>query len=647
MNAKNKSNNVTDEIKSKISLSDVVQKYVSWDNKKSNPTRGSYWACCPFHSEKTASFTVDNNKNTYHCFGCNEHGDAFKFLMDIESIDFPEALRRLADLSGITLPEKINYDPIERQKREILYTINDEAKRFFINELNKPENIGALDYILSRGLGKDDMKQFEIGYTAKRGELVGHLTSCGFNDKQIFESGLSAKNDDGKYYERFINRIIFPINDKNGRTVGFGGRDFTNKAPAKYLNSPETELFQKKNIVYNYHNAKRLLGNDNQLIVCEGYFDCIALSVNGYQKSVATMGTSMSQAQIQLLWQLSNLPILCYDGDSAGINAANRVIDIIFPILKPGFSMKFVFLPDGLDPDDLLNKLGKNELNNLIANAVPLIDLFWAYFITTSEYGTPEDRANIENLANRMMDRIESAEVKKQYKFEIRDRLNAYWKSKSFESNRVFFKGTKKKPSSQLLQKFRTISEVNEVTWQDSMFVLVLISYPELVSEFMDEITTIKLLNDNLTNLKEYIIQFIISNKVKNDQSKLVINHLKESNFKELMGLLEKKQKEKEFMNISNNSDLNDIKYRFRNIIDELKKQRLLDDLEQAKLSYFENTTDSNEKKMHELRRELDDLSYRESPKQAHEQLVEKRFDKWYEENKSRLERKDLDNKFR
>ena len=232
MNTNNTPNSITEEIKSKLLLSDIVQKYVSWDNKKSNPTRGQYWACCPFHSEKTASFTVDNNKNSYHCFGCNAHGDVFKFIMDKENIDFPEALRRLANQSGINLPERINFDPIEKQKREILFKVNAEAKMFFTNELSKPENKRVFSYLLERGLTSDDIHQFEIGYTAKRGELVSHLSSLGYNDRQILDAGLSAKNESGEYYERFINRITIPINDKNGRTVAFGGRDFTNKAPA-------------------------------------------------------------------------------------------------------------------------------------------------------------------------------------------------------------------------------------------------------------------------------------------------------------------------------------------------------------------------------------------------------------------------------
>jgi len=452
---------------------------------------------------------------------------------------------------------------------------------------------------------------------------------------------LSAKNESGEYYERFINRITIPINDKNGRTIAFGGRDFTNKAPAKYLNSPETILFQKKNIVYNYHNARKLLGNDSQLIVCEGYFDCIALSVNGFHNTVATMGTSMSQTQIQSLWQLSNLPILCYDGDTAGVNAANRIIDIIFPILKPGFSMKFIFLPDGMDPEDLLKRFGKNEMNNLITKAIPLIDIFWAYFITSNDYGTPEDRANTENQVNKIMDRIENAEVKKQYKNEIRDRLSAYWKSKSFESNRVFFKTVTKKPSAQLLKKFKANSRESDVTWQDSMFILVLIQCPELVSEFMEEISAIELSNDRILSLKEEILQFVIANKVKNDQSVLLQNYLKESGYSEIIESLEKSSSQKKYLNMLGAVNPNDIKIKFRNILEEYKKHRLIIDLEDAKLSYYENATDLNEKKIYELKRQLDDLNHRETATYGQQQHIEKKFDKWYEENKLRLERKD------
>ena len=353
------------------------------------------------------------------------------------------------------------------------------------------------------------------------------------------------------------------------------------------------------------------------------------------------MGTSMSAVQIQLLWQLSNLPILCYDGDTAGVNAANRIIDIIFPILKPGYSMKFIFFPDGMDPDDFIKKRGKNEMDKLISNATPLIDIFWAHFITSSNFGTPEDRANIENQLNKMMDRIENAEVKKQYKLEIRDRLAAYWRSKSFESNRVFFKTTKKKPSAKLLQKFRSNSEEDGISWQNSIIILSLIRCPELVAEFMDEISLVELLDERVILLKESIFKFVIENKVKNEQSILLVKHLKDLGYAGLMETIERNTNEKIHISLLDDVNIKDAKVKFRNVLNELEKNRLANDLEAAKLSYFENATDMNESKIYELKKELDNLKNRESQGHKQEAHIEKKFDKWYEENKSRLERKD------
>ena len=293
-----------------------------------------------------------------------------------------------------------------------------------------------------------------------------------------------------------------------------------------------------------------------------------------------------------------------------------------------------------MDPDDFLKKRGKNEMDKLISNATPLIDIFWAHFITSSNFGTPEDRANIENQLNKMMDRIENAEVKKQYKLEIRDRLTAYWRSKSFESNRVFFKTTKKKPSAKLLQKYRSNSGEDGISWQNSIFILSLIRCPELVAEFMDEISLVELLDDRVILLKEKIFKFVIENKVKNEQSILLVNHLKDLGYAGLMETIERNTNEKIHISLLDDVNIKDAKVKFRNVLNELEKNRLANDLEAAKLSYFENATDINESKIYELKKELDNLKNRESQGHKQEAHIEKKFDKWYEENKSRLERK-------
>ena len=632
-------NNITEEIKSKILLSEVIQNYVNWDSKKSNISKGIYWACCPFHNEKTASFTVDNSKNTYHCFGCNAHGDAFKFLMDHQNIQFREALTILAGMSGVKLNPSNNYNPIEDQKRQILQTINEEASNFFRGELLKQENKQALNYLETRGLGAEDINKFALGYARGDGKLIPHLNSIGYNNNQIQEAGLIIENDQGNFYERFRNRIIFPITNPQNKIIAFGGRDLSGNSQAKYINSPETKIFQKKNILYNFYNAKNVRNTDRKILAVEGYFDCISLSVNGFPNSVATMGTSISQDQIKLLWQLSSIPLLCYDGDEAGIKAAERVVELIFPILKPGYSMNFVFLPKGMDPDDVIKDYGTEYLNELSNNSISLIDLFWNLHINDPDYGTPEERAHIQSHMNAMINRIENIEVRKQYSLHINDKLNAFWKSKSFESNKVFFKNKIKKPSSDLIRKLN-VGNNNLVYKKEEIYLIqALLNYPEILSDHSDDLITIKLSDDKLDKLRSEIIETIYSKKITNQNVSHLGSILVEKGFEEILNSINTEYKEFEIKHLASKEQQTELKYWFRNLIYELKKNDLNRKIETTKEEYIRNNSKENEEKLFKLKDELSSLNELHKSDIHDTGTISSSFDDWYEKNKSRLKK--------
>ncbi len=632
-------NNITEEIKSKILLSEVIQNYVNWDSKKSNISKGIYWACCPFHNEKTASFTVDNSKNTYHCFGCNAHGDAFKFLMDHQNIQFREALTILAGMSGVKLNPSNNYNPIEDQKRQILQTINEEASNFFRGELLKQENKQALDYLETRGLGAEDINKFALGYARGDGKLIPHLNSIGYNNNQIQEAGLIIENDQGNFYERFRNRIMFPITNPQNKIIAFGGRDLSGNSQAKYINSPETKIFQKKNILYNFYNAKNVRNTDRKVLAVEGYFDCISLSVNGFPNSVATMGTSISQDQIKLLWQLSSIPLLCYDGDEAGIKAAERVVELIFPILKPGYSMNFVFLPKGMDPDDVIKDYGTEYLNELSNNSISLIDLFWNLHINDPDYGTPEERAHIQSHMNAMINRIENIEVRKQYSLHINDKLNAFWKSKSFESNKVFFKNKIKKPSSDLIRKLN-VGNNNLVYKKEEIYLIqALLNYPEILSDHSDDLITIKLSDDKLDKLRSEIIETIYSKKITNQNVSHLGSILVEKGFEEILNSINTEYKEFEIKHLANKEQQMELKYWFRNLIYELRKHDLNRKIETTKQEYIRNNSKENEEKLFKLKDELSSLNELHKSDVHDIGTISNSFDDWYEKNKSRLKK--------
>ena len=632
-------NNITEEIKSKILLSEVIQNYVNWDSKKSNISKGIYWACCPFHNEKTASFTVDNSKNTYHCFGCNAHGDAFKFLMDHQNIQFREALTILAGMSGVKLNPSNNYNPIEDQKRQILQTINEEASNFFRGELLKQENKQALNYLETRGLGAEDINKFALGYARGDGKLIPHLNSIGYNNNQIQEAGLIIESDQGNFYERFRNRIMFPITNPQNKIIAFGGRDLSGNSQAKYINSPETKIFQKKNILYNFYNAKNVRNTDRKMLAVEGYFDCISLSINGFPNSVATMGTSISQDQIKLLWQLSSIPLLCYDGDEAGSKAAERVVELIFPILKPGYSMNFVFLPKGMDPDDVIKDYGTEYINELSNNSISLIDLFWNLHINDPDYGTPEERAHIQSHMNAMINRIENIEVRKQYSLHINDKLNAFWKSKSFESNKVFFKNKIKKPSSDLIRKLN-VGNNNLVYKKEEIYLIqALLNYPEILSDHSDDLITIKLSDDKLDKLRSEIIDTIYSKKITNQDVSVLNSILVEKGFEEILNSISTEYKEFGIKHLANKEQQTELKYWFRNLIYELRKHDLNRKIETTKQEYIRNNSKENEEKLFKLKDELSSLNELHKSDVHDIGTISNSFDDWYEKNKSRLKK--------
>lgn len=632
-------NNITEEIKSKILLSEVIQNYVNWDSKKSNISKGIFWACCPFHNEKTASFTVDNSKNTYHCFGCNAHGDAFKFLMDHQNIQFREALTILAGMSGVKLNQGNNYNPIEDQKRQILQTINEEASHFFRGELLKEENKQALNYLKTRGLGAEDINKFALGYARGDGKLISHLNSIGYSNNQIQEAGLIIESDQGNFYERFRNRIMFPITNPQNKIIAFGGRDLSGNSQAKYINSPETRIFQKKNILYNFYNAKNIRNIDRKILAVEGYFDCISLSVNGFQNSVATMGTSLSQDQIKLLWQLSSIPLLCYDGDEAGSKAAERAVELIFPILKPGYSMNFVFLPKGMDPDDVIKKYGTEYVNELSNNSISLIDLFWNLHINNPDYGTPEERAHIQSHMNAMINRIENIEVRKQYSLHINDKLNAFWKSKSFESNKVFFKNKIRKPSSDLIRKLNYINNNLEYKKAEIYFIQTLLNYPEILSEHSDDIITIKLSDHKLDKLRSEIIDTIYSKKITNQDVSILNSILVDKGFEEILNSINTEYKEFGIKHLASKEQQTELKYWFRNLIYELKKNDLNGKIETTKEEYIRNNSKENEEKLFKLKDELSSLNELHKSDIHDTGTISSSFDDWYEKNKSRLKK--------
>ncbi|MEL7272911.1 MAG: DNA primase [Pseudomonadota bacterium] len=418
-----------DEIRDRIPIADIVGRRVTFDRKKSNQAKGDFWACCPFHGEKSPSFHCENAKGRYHCFGCGVSGDHFRFLTELDGLSFPEAVERLADEAGVPMPA-VDPQAAEREKKKAtLYDVMGLAVEFFREQLQSPAGAKARAYLRERGLSPAIQQEFGMGYApSSRSALKEYLGGKGVEKAQIEACGLVVFGPEiAVSYDRFRDRIMFPILDARSRPIAFGGRALSADVPAKYLNSPETDLFSKSHVLYNYARARKAVAREGSLIVCEGYMDVIALAAAGFEHAVAPLGTALTEHQMELAWRVGGEPTLCFDGDGAGLRAAFRSVDTALPGLKPGRSLRFAILPEGEDPDDLVKRAGPEAFQNVLDNARPLADMLWNREVEGKIFDTPEKRADLERTLFGIVAQVGDDNVKRHYQQDLRDRLASFF----------------------------------------------------------------------------------------------------------------------------------------------------------------------------------------------------------------------------
>ncbi len=434
------SNSFLDEIRDRVPISDVIGRRVTWDRKKTNASRGDYWACCPFHGEKSPSFHCEDRKGRYHCFGCGVSGDHFRFLTELDGMAFPEAVQQIADLAGVAMPQP-DVEAEKRDRQRIgLQDVMELATQFFETQLQTANGAKARAYLRDRGLTGRTIETFRLGYAPdSRNALKEHLAGKGIAKDQIEACGLVVHGPDIPVsYDRFRDRIMFPILSSREKVIAFGGRAMSPDAPAKYLNSNETELFHKGNVLYNFSRARRAMsGADGAgtIIAVEGYMDVIALHQAGVENAVAPLGTALTENQMALLWKLTQQPVLCFDGDGAGIRAANRAVDLALPHLKPGYSVRFAMLPDGKDPDDLVRNEGRAPFDKVMSSARSLSEMVWLREAQAGSFETPEARAQLEATLKQVVSVIADENVRRHYGQDIRARLNQFFQGASRQQN--------------------------------------------------------------------------------------------------------------------------------------------------------------------------------------------------------------------
>ncbi|MDR2412459.1 MAG: DNA primase, partial [Holosporales bacterium] len=405
-----------DQIRVRIPLRDLARQ------RTSLVRRGKNWfGCCPFHQERTPSFKIDGEHDFYYCFGCGAHGDLFSFVMELEKVNFSDAVALLAERAGVSLP---HLDPQEKRRwaqKKRLKTLLQEAAEWFHNALLGPQGEEARAYLTHRGIDKSMWRKFKLGFSPPGESLATFLTERGYREQEGLESGLFAlSSHHARPFARFRNRLLFPIVDVFGHCVGFGGRilEETSKE-AKYINSPESPLFDKSALLYGYPFARQGTSSEPVLIV-EGYLDVISLHQSGFERVVASLGTATQIQQVQDCWKLCAEPIVLFDGDAAGRKAADRLIERILSILKPGYSLKFSFLPEGEDPDSFVRRKGNAALQALLQEAHPLSEGLWQQVLSSIGQETPEQRAHVWQRVETLLTAITHPDIRRFYREDFR-----------------------------------------------------------------------------------------------------------------------------------------------------------------------------------------------------------------------------------
>src|SRR5580698_9331228 len=409
-----------DELRARLSVSEVVGKRVKLRKA------GREWkGLSPFNKEKTPSFTINDEKGFYHDFSSGKHGSIFDFVMETEGITFPEAVERLAEMAGVPLPAYSPEAEARDERRKTLHEVCELAAKFFESTLASRNGARGRGYLADRGLTSPTQVKFRLGYaTPDRYALKEHLGAAKIPVEDMIEAGLLVSGEDiAVPYDRFRDRIMFPIADWRGHVIAFGGRALEKDVTAKYLNSPETPLFHKGATLYNIATARKAAHDGGRVVAVEGYIDVIAMVTAGYEATVAPLGTALTADQLGLMWRMADEPILCFDGDDAGRRAAYRALDLALPLVKPGKSLKFASLPDGQDPDDLVRSGGREAVADVLNASRPLADMLWTRESEAGSFQTPERRAALEARLAEVTGTITDETVRRYYREDFAARL--------------------------------------------------------------------------------------------------------------------------------------------------------------------------------------------------------------------------------
>lgn len=518
-----------DELRSRLSIADIIGQKV-----KLTKRGREYLGLCPFHHEKTPSFTINESKGFYHCFGCGAHGDIVRFLMESEGLPFIEAVKKLASQAGMQMPEFSKESQEQSQKRKSLYEIMDMAAAFFEKNLRMPIGANGLRYFKEkRGLSEEVLQKFRLGYAPNNNGLKALLLSKGISEQDMVELGLIAVPEDKSRssHDFFRDRVMIPIMDKQGNVIAFGGRIMDNSQP-KYLNSPETPIFNKRRILYNMTHAREAAYQAKRLIICEGYMDVIALDSFGFNYAVAPLGTALTEEQVLEAWKVCPTPTLCFDGDGAGIKAAIRSIDRILPILRAGYSVNYIFLKEKKDPDELLHTLGPQVFEQYLQRAKPLVDILWHKCKMNKDTETPEQKALIEKETYEEVNKIKDPQIRSYYMQEMKQRIyytfgrgSQYKKKQEQTATNNASTTVKNIPQLKKTEHFNFVKKPPLTDLDLRSIVAAMLLYPELIGKYEERLMSFDIGNSTMAKVLTEILE--INQETENLDSDILLEKVK------------------------------------------------------------------------------------------------------------------------
>ncbi len=595
------------EIKNKLNVSDVVNKFVKLTRRGNE-----FVGLSPFKSEKTPSFTVNDSKEFYHCFSTSEHGDMFSFMMKHKGYTYPESIEYLASLAGLDPSVGIissNYNDNFVDNTNLKKIFND-ANNFFKNNLANSDPTNK--YLIKREISKNIIDVFSLGYASSKSDsLYQFLLSKKFELKDMLESGLIKKStkNNNEYYDFFRSRLVFPIRDSRSNIIAFGGRAL-DKSNIKYINSSENKLFKKGYNLYNLDLAIEKNHKIDDLIIVEGYMDVISLYQNGFETTVAPLGTALTNPQIEKAWRYCKSPIICFDGDVAGNKAAYRSAINVLQVIKPEHSIRICSLNDNLDPDDYIKEKGKASFGKLINNAKGLSDFIWENEYSKIKSLSPEDLAGFENRIKSLINEIKDETVKNYYKKDYLQKLQDLRAVKNYQNNNYqnnnYQKPWKKsnfvKISSEILRSERGSINEDSSHIREKVILLCIIENPNLISDFFEEIGILTFNKSDFSRLCSFIVEYA-SNDNKELEKTALKSYLSSSEFSNIVSEIYKEELLRTYKSLLD-SDYNDLKLTFIELLNRQSKIASDTQLEDAEALLAENMDDDSFEKFLKLKKD-------------------------------------------